>query len=258
MSGRKSIIKAMAGLIFLGAIFLIFGGALLASAKTKLDSYAVLESQGLKVVGVIQSVKTVTEKELTTGRRSWKTRNVAEVLVEYEGSSYHDSVDVTSFMQEGDPIEVYLDTAAGQMIPLFSTTGNLLNFLSYVPGGFVTLIGVVIVLGAIISAVGRFSLFKEENKVYGVIAEVKENRNIIVNGKHPKKAVCEITDPVTGEARRIETANSEMDLFGMIGMNVPVYINPKKPKKYFVDLENATGELQLAEGQQRVHDLRKL
>lgn len=135
---------------------------------------------------------------------------------------------------------------------------QIANAIGFIPAFFVLGIGGIIILCAVVSAIRKLSMFREENKVYGVIVDVYENPNIVIDHKHPKKAICEITDPVTGAVRRVESANSKMELFDMVGMNVPIYVNPKKPQKVFVDLENAAGEIKLAEGQQRVRDLRNL
>lgn len=162
MSDKKSIIQTMLGRIFFAVIFLILGGAMLFRTYTQMEEYAALESDGLMVVGEIQSVNTVYDREVVAGgKKSLTTHYRAEVLVIHEEHSYLDSVEVTGSMQAGDLIEVYLNTSTSEMIPVFSTTGNLLNFLSYVPGILVTGLGVVIVLCSVVSAIRSFRMLKE-------------------------------------------------------------------------------------------------
>ncbi len=258
MSGKKSIIKTMLTTILLSLFFLAIGGTLLVKAIAGKSINYEPPAGFVKTMGEIESIDKRTEQHTTRNKKITKVIYSATINVQYEGGEYFGVFGVMPFSKTGSEIEVFLNPSTGEVKPATDAVSAALDVISFIPGIFVTFIGVIIVFGAIISAIAKLSLFKEKNKVYGVIVDVIENVNIIIDHKHPKKAICEFVIPGTYETRRIESANSTMDLFSMVGMNVPIYVNRKNPAKSFVDLENASGNNQMSTGQQRVHDFRNL
>ena len=73
----------------------------------------------------------------------------------------------------------------------------------------------------------------------GIIKDVVINRQITVNGRHPFKAECEVTDPVTGAVYLYSSENVMKKIDYLIGRSVTVYYDPNDPSIYYVDLESA-------------------
>lgn len=258
MSGKKSIIKTMLTTILLSLFFLAIGGILLFEAIAGRSTNYEPPAGFVKTMGEIESIDKKTVQQTSRNKKITKVIYSATINVQYEGGEYFGVFGVMPFSKTGSEIEVFLDPSTGEVKPATDTVLAAMDVISFIPGIFVSFAGVIIVLVAIVSAIAKLSVFKEKNKVYGVIVDVIENVNITVDHKHPKKAVCEVVSPVTGEIIRFESANSTLDVFGMIGMNVPVYFNRIKPSKSFADLENASGNNQMSAGQPRVHDFRNL
>ncbi len=258
MSGKKSIIKTMLLTMLFSLFFLSIGGVLLLQAKAESADIGEPPYGFVKLSVQIESIEKTSEQYIRNGVETTRYSYIATVNASYEGEAVRGKVSVMPLLKAGEETVVFFDPETKEIKPAIDEVLSFIGFMSYAPAVFMLSIGAVIVLVAVISAIRKLSMFREENKVYGVIVDAVENVNITIDHKHPKKAICEITDHITGNVRRVESANSKMDVFGMIGMNVPIYVNPKKPDKVFVDLENAEGELKLAEGQQRVHDFRNL
>lgn len=70
-----------------------------------------------------------------------------------------------------------------------------------------------------------------------VIAEVAINNSVSINGRNPRKLICEGVIP-SGEKRYFESANvSAMTHPSVVGQSITVYIDPQNPNKYYVDAE---------------------
>lgn len=258
MSGKKSIIKTMFTTILFSLFFLAIGGTLLVKAVAGKSINYEPPVGFVKTMGEIENIDKKTVQQTSRNKKITKVIYSATINVQYEGEEYFGVFGVMPFSKTGSEIEVFLNPSTGEVKPVTDTLLAAMDVISFIPGIFVSFTGVIIVLGAIVSAIAKLSVFKEKNKVYGVIVDVIENVNITVDHKHPKKAICEFVIPGTYETRRIESANSTMDLFSMVGMNVPIYVNRKNPAKSFVDLEKASGSNQMPTGHQRVHDFRNL
>ncbi len=135
---------------------------------------------------------------------------------------------------------------------------KIFRLIDYAPSAGLMLIGSIVVIAGIVWCVRSLSVFNEKDKVIGVITEVKENNDMRVHSVHPKKAVCTVTDSLTGAVTYYESAISTLKLHEMIGMNVPIYVNRRNPGKSFVDLENAYGSGAAPEGGQKIRDFRNL
>lgn len=258
MSGKKSIIRTMFRTMLIAVFFLAIGGVILFMAKIESESSSTVPPGFVKIAGEIESIEVRTQERLVNNRKTTSTIYSASVRVAYEEKEYVGIIGVSPFAKEGSQIDVILNPSTGEVKPSSGEIGAFLDIINLIPGVLLTFVGLLIVLGAIISAIAKLSMFRERNKVCGVIVDAIENTHIIIDHKHPKKAICEFRNPFTGETRRIESANSTLDVFGMIGMNVPVYVNRRNPAKSFVDLESAAGNNQMQTGQPRVHDFRNL
>ena len=71
----------------------------------------------------------------------------------------------------------------------------------------------------------------------GVIHDIAVNSSVTINGRNPRKLVCEATLP-NGETRYFESGNvSHMIHPSVIGRNIKIYVDPDNHDKYYVDAE---------------------
>lgn len=69
----------------------------------------------------------------------------------------------------------------------------------------------------------------------GVIRDVAINNSVTINGRNPRKLVCEAVLP-NGEARYFESGNvSAMIHPSVIGQAIKIYVDPNDYNKYYVD-----------------------
>lgn len=257
MSGRKSIIKTMLITVMVGVAFLIMGGFAYSSAR--MEQMAVAGDDGfIKTQAYVEDVKKVESTSYQSNRKTVRTRTDATVSLEYEGETYSNILMGVLFVEKGDMIDVYFNPETKEMKSTITDIEGVLVVLEYIPAFVLMGIGGIVIIFGVVLGFSKLSVFSEKNMVMGVIADVEENSNITIDHKHPKVAICDFNEPGTNKNLRVRSGISTLDLFGMVGMNVPIYYNRKNPAKSFVDLENATGEMTLGEGQQKVHDLRNL
>lgn len=119
--------------------------------------------------------------------------------------------------------------------------GNMMLFL-YIFGG-IGLLFFVIGLPFLITGIRKKSiknrLIESGVQTEGVITGVVVNRQVTVNGRHPYKAECSITDPVTGEVYLYSSENVMKKIDYLVGRSVTVYYDPDDMRKYYVDIESA-------------------
>lgn len=84
----------------------------------------------------------------------------------------------------------------------------------------------------------RKKLKKTGDQATALITDVVLDRSIKVNKRHPYKAQCEMTDPVTGEKYIYSSESYIEDIHYMIGQPVTVYYDPYDRSKYYVDLDS--------------------
>ena len=263
MSGKKSIIKKMLVAIFFGAFFLVMGACIFTVIKTEnddqpaADGFQRITAQVLNVES--EEVQT-TERRIDGAGSRHVTKYVytADVTFEYGGKQINARVTGMPFLNAGDTADILYNPSTGQIKGDYSGLEFFFSLVIYIPAFILFGIGGIIILSSVVSVVLRLSVFREKNKVCGVIVEVEENSNVVIDHKHPKIAVCTFDEPGTGKKLRVRSGNSLLDLFSMVGMNVPIYYNRLNPAKSFVDLENTYGDIKLEEGQQIVHDFRNL
>jgi hypothetical protein len=71
----------------------------------------------------------------------------------------------------------------------------------------------------------------------GVIKDVAVNNSVSFNGRNPRKLVCTAALP-SGELRYFESGNVSAYIQpDVVGQPIMIYVDPKDPKKYYVDAE---------------------
>ena len=138
-----------------------------------------------------------------------------------------------------------------------NTGGNSMLFL-YIFGGIGLLffvIGLPFLFFAIRKKNDRIRLLETGVQAEGVIKDVVINRQVTVNGRHPYKAECEVTDPVTGEQFLYSSDGIMEDIRHLNGRRVTVYYDPDDRSNYYVDLDTAEADDSIGNAPQ-IHDFR--
>ncbi|WP_167954847.1 DUF3592 domain-containing protein [Anaerosporobacter faecicola] len=74
-------------------------------------------------------------------------------------------------------------------------------------------------------------------KVYATVTDTVLNYRVQVNRRNPYRLDCSYQDLATGETFLYRSGNIWEDPGRYIGCQVPVYVNPTKPKEYYVAVE---------------------
>ena len=88
----------------------------------------------------------------------------------------------------------------------------------------------------------------------GIIKSIEKNLQVTVNGRHPYKAECQVTDPVTGEIYLYSSESFMKNIDYLVGGQVTVYYDPDDRSKYYVDIESAERDYGVSAPE--VHDFR--
>ena len=85
---------------------------------------------------------------------------------------------------------------------------------------------------------GKEKKLKENGlALQGTIKEVAINNSVSINGRNPRKLVCTAALP-GGELRYFESGNVSAYIQpDVVGQPIMIYVDPKDPKKYYVDAE---------------------
>lgn len=139
-----------------------------------------------------------------------------------------------------------------------NTGENLMLFL-YIFGGIGLLffvVGLPFLFFAIRKKNDRIRLLETGVQAEGIIKDVVINRQVTVNGRHPYKAECEVTDPVTGEIYLYSSESVMKKIDYLTGRKVTVYYDPDDRSRYYVDIDSAEADYSMNEPE--VHDFRNL
>lgn len=127
----------------------------------------------------------------------------------------------------------------------------------YIFGG-IGLLFLIIGLPFLIVAIRRRNtisrLLETGVQAEGIITDVVINLQVTVNGRHPYKAECQVTDPATGEIYLYSSGNVMKKIDYLVGRSVTVYYDPDDRKKYYVDIESAEAGYNMDSPE--VHDFR--
>lgn len=229
--------------------------------KNKFDNllWIIFSSIGLFIIilGVIifYAVFNIPNKVETTGvitkiiSSSNKGSNTShEVYISYKvkGKEYESHINgYSSSFYEGKEVDIYYDQKDPYRIGVKSL--NLL-FLIF-PG-----------IGAIFFIIGGIGLLINLNKnnlakrlkengklIYANYVECVINTSLNINGRHPYNIICEWINPEDNKTYIFKSANiwinPEMIISDRNITTIPVYINTKKLKQYYVDTTSITEDV---------------
>ena len=113
-------------------------------------------------------------------------------------------------------------------------------------GGVFTIIGVSFLLVTLGSEKKKKKLIETGRKYYAEVTGAIINYRVQVNRKNPYRLDCRYVDEFTGVTYLYRSENVWDNPDQYIGLQVPVYVNPNKPKEYYVaidDLSNSNGAM---------------
>ncbi len=134
--------------------------------------------------------------------------------------------------------------------------GEVMLFL-YIFGGIGLVflaVGLPFLIAAIKKRNTKIRLIETGVQTVGIITGVERNLQVTVNGRHPFRAECQVTDPVTGEIYLYSSESVMRKIDYLIGRQVTVFYDPDDRSKYYVDIESAEKDFGTAAPE--VHDFR--
>jgi hypothetical protein len=104
-------------------------------------------------------------------------------------------------------------------------------------GGVFTIIGVSFLLVTLGSKKKKKKLIETGRKYYAEVTGAIINYRIQVNRRNPYRLDCRYIDEFTGVTYLYRSENVWENPDQYIGLQVPVYVNPNKPKEYYVAVD---------------------
>lgn len=221
------------GILILKLIFIVIGLAMTAGA-------IIVGLHNKKFFrNAEQTTAVITDIESTRNRRNGVTEYNHTVYVTYEvdGVQYN-KVRLgyyNSGMYEGKTIKVYYNKDNPGKIKTKGSSMVISVILSVV-GGVFLLVGIILV---IVFMPRNKKIKQYGNRYEADIINITVNRNVRVNGRHPYIVDCQVADAFTGVTSLYRSKNiyEDINVYGIV--KVPVYVDPKNPSKYYVDIDEA-------------------
>lgn len=104
-------------------------------------------------------------------------------------------------------------------------------------GGVFAIIGAAFLLVTMRNKKKKKKLLEKGRKYYAEVTGAVINYQVQVNRRFPYRLDCKYIDEVTGITYLYRSSNVWENPDQYIGLQVPVYVNPDKPKEYYVAVE---------------------
>ncbi len=228
---------------FIGVVFMIVGFIMKAED-------ARFKETALETTAVITDIEAYTRRD-----SEGKKRTDYDVYVEYtiQGQTIREKINsYSSSMYEGQTITVLY--SPDNPFDVRVDAGFSAHIVFIAMGGFFALLGLLLVIIPRAVDSEKKKLMETGEQAEGVITDVVRNMSVRINGRHPFKAECRVTDPITGEVYLYSSKNVTYNIDHLIGRAVTVYYDPNNRKKYYVDLDSV--EAEAYGGADMVHDFR--
>lgn len=201
-----------------------------------------------------ETTAVITDVQKTRVRRNGKYRTDYDIYVQYEvdGVTYNEELNGgSSVMREGQTLIVYYNPENPRDVRSSKSAG-MQSFAMIFSLVFVAVGAAVGVVPAVKSS-KRKKLKETGEQGTAMITSVVLDRSVRINKRHPYKAQCEFTDPVTGEKYLYSSEGVMSDISYLQGQLVTVYYDPADRSKYYVDLDSVDENVM---GGTTVHDFR--
>lgn len=233
------------GIVFVlfGIVFLCISLGIIADAKKFGES-------------AMETTAVVTDVEKHRVRRNKRYRTEYDVYVQYEieGVTYNEELKGgNGSMRVGQQLTVYYNPMNRRDVRS-SKSGSGASIFAVVFSLLFTVIGVRMGIVPAVKLSKRKKLRETGEQATAMITSVDFDRSIKINKRHPYKAQCEFTDPVTGEKFLYSSESYMEDIHYLVGQPVTVYYDPYDRSKYYVDLDSV--DENTIESGPAVHDFR--
>lgn len=246
MAKRRSAVKATLGA---GIVFMLFGLVFFAISLGLVMETKKFAETAQETTAVVYDVET------RRVRRNKKYRTEYDVYVQYQanGSTYKTELNGgNGSMDVGETITVYYDPE-NPLDVRKSKSAGMQSFAMILSLVFVAA-GVGIGIVPAVKSSKRKKLRETGEQGTAMIVSVDLDRSVRINKRHPYKAQCEFTDPVTGEKYLYSSESMMEDIRYLQGQLVTVYYNPADRSQYYVDLDSV--DENVMGGGPAVHDFR--
>ncbi|MBP1561325.1 MAG: DUF3592 domain-containing protein [Oscillospiraceae bacterium] len=163
-----------------------------------------------------------------------------ESILGYYSSGMYVGQEIQVFYNPEHPNRIEVDTP---FLPLIFTG----------MGGVFAVLGFAFLAVQIKKSALRKRLISDGEQLCGVITSIVMDTNIRINGRHPYRAECEVTDPFSGAKYLFRSDIIMKDISGMEGMSVTVYADRNDRSKYYVDIYAAAEQYN---EENAIHDYR--
>ncbi len=229
--------KSSTSAIFFGLIFAAVGIFIIVIGIKEYFSMKEFEKTAETISATIVDIDSHKEKRGTKKHR--RTVTVYDLTVQYEvdGQTYTKVIDNGQNKPSiGSTVDVMYDPANPSDTRRGSSTGALAG--TGIIGGIFTLAGGFLAGVDIRKMLLKNRLIKNGIKMSGTIINADCDASVRINGRHPYKAECEVTDSSTGNVYRYSSESVRNDLSAYVGLSVDVYVDPNDRSKSYVDLES--------------------
>jgi len=112
-------------------------------------------------------------------------------------------------------------------------------------GGIFTVLGCCFLPVVFLAGKKKRELLTKGQKIYAEVTNGQICYNYTVNGRHPFKLECKYEDPYTGATYLFSSECVWEDPLVYVGHSVPVYVDPNKMSRYYVDIESLKESVQV-------------
>lgn len=162
-----------------------------------------------------------------------ETHGIVYVAFEVDGKMYQGELGYySSGMYEGDVVEVLYNP---QNPNDFKSSSNFLGIFFIIIGLVFLVVGVIPMVIRVKKKNNNKKLLEIGEKIYADFVEVRRNYSYSVNNRNPYLIICE-KDGVEYKSGNL-WKNPESLIEERNIKSFPVYIDPQKPKKYYLSLE---------------------
>lgn len=217
-------------LLLFGGIFFVVGISLLIGGISVLGSTRRFLNRAEVIEGTISDIQVRHDSD-------GDEHHTVYVRYTFEGKEYETGLsEYSSSMYIGKSVRLYVDPGN----PYSVKSKSMIYFLPIMlmgMGALFACVGLPFILSVLKKSFGRKLLLQNGNCVYATIVASDVNTHYSVNGRHPYYVDCQYRDPYSGMTYLYRSGHIWEDPYQFVGGQIPVYVDPKKPSRYYVAVE---------------------